>query len=152
MTLVAIRCRILPPDIDGLGREARRQGYGSIDRLISEWQDGSNRFAGSGECLFAVHSDRQLVGIGGMTREPSDASMMRMRRFYVDAAMRGRGVGRLLAETLLDAVPEGTAGVTVNAGTADAAAFWLRMGFTPEVADGYTHARLFALSRDQRDV
>lgn len=41
-----------------------------------------------------------------MTIEPADASMMRMRRFYVDAAMRGRGVGRLLAETLLDAVQE----------------------------------------------
>lgn len=143
MALVAIRCRTLPADIDGLGRDARRQGYGSIDRLISEWQDGSNRFAEVGECLLAVHSDRRLVGIGGMTIEPSDTSMMRMRRFYVAAAMRGRGVGRLLVETLLDAVPEGTSGVTVNAGTADAAAFWLRMGFPAEVADGYTHARLF---------
>jgi len=144
MTLVAIRCRTLPADVGGLGRDARREGYGSIDRLISEWQDGSNRFAGAGECLLAVHSDRRLVGIGGMTREPSDASMMRMRRFYVDAAMRGRGVGRLLVETLLNVLPEGTAGVTANAGTRDAAAFWLRMGFPLKAADGYTHARLFA--------
>ncbi len=148
MALVAFRCRTLPTNIEGLQRDARRHGYGSIDRLISEWQEGSNRFARTGECLLAIRSDRRLVGIGGMTIEPADASMMRMRRFYVDAAMRGRGVGRLLAETLLDAVPGGTAGVTVNAGMADAAAFWLRMGFTPEVADGYTHARLFAPSRD----
>jgi len=43
-----------------------------------------------------------LAGVGGMTVEAAMSGALRMRRFYISPAMRGRGIGRMLALALLD--------------------------------------------------
>lgn len=141
---IAIRyARLLPSDITDLGMDARRDGHRSVDRLVDEWVDDRNRFDRPGECLLLAYGGGILAGVGGVTVEPTDISLFRVRRLYVRVAARRHGVGRLIVETLLHHVRSHTGVVTVNAGTAEASAFWLRMGFAPQIDRGYTHA--FAL-------
>lgn len=133
----------LPHDMHVLAARASSEGYRFVDRLIGEWSDGSNRFERHGECLLAAYAGPQLVGIGGITVEPAIAGAFRMRRFYIDPAMRGRGIGRALAGELLDRARSITGLVTVHAGSPEAVAFWEFLGFQACSKDGYSHMLRF---------
>jgi len=128
----------LPADFATMQAEARPEGYGMIDVLAAEWASGKNRFEVDGEALFAGYTDGALAGIGGLTIDPYSPGALRMRRFYVRAAFRRRGVGKALARALL-ALP----GVADHAVTTNAApgseAFWESLGFAPDRRDRQTH-------------
>jgi GNAT superfamily N-acetyltransferase len=74
-----------------------------------------------------------------MTVDPDLTGALRMRRFYVRASFRRLGIGRKLAISLLESSRPLRCHVTVNAGTAVAAAFWEELGFMPDPRDGHTH-------------
>jgi len=129
----------LPQEIKGLASEARREGHLHIIRLIDEWSAGDNRFERDGERLLGAYVNEALAGVGGMTVEAAISGALRMRRFYVRPAMRGRGIGRMLALALLDHARSFCTVVTVHAGNEGAAKFWESLGFQPDGRDGYTH-------------
>lgn len=129
----------MPQEILALESAARREGYHHITRLVQEWSAGETRFEHDGERLLGAYVDQALVGIGGMTVERDVAGALRMRRFYVHPAMRGRGVGRMLALVLLDHARSFCSLVTVHAGNDGAAKFWLSLGFQPGGWGGHTH-------------
>lgn len=133
----------LPQEIADLESEARREGYRHIARLIHEWSTGDIKFERDGESLLGAYVDGALVGIGGMTVDPAMSGALRMRRFYIRPAMRGRRIGRMLALALLDHARSRCGIVTVHAGNDGAARFWESLGFQPHGRDGHTH--LFAL-------
>src|SRR5262249_4135249 len=68
-----------------------------------EWASGANRFDAPGEALFLAVADDQVVGVCGLNRDPYAHAPCagRVRRLYVLAAHRGRGVGRLLLEAVV---------------------------------------------------
>ncbi|MBB4191310.1 GNAT superfamily N-acetyltransferase [Rhizobium aethiopicum] len=129
----------LPEAMTGLAHDARQEGHLHIGRLIDEWAAGDIRFARDGERLLGAFAGETLVGVGGMTIEPAMPEALRMRRFYVRPAMRGRGVGRMLALALLDHARRFCRCVTVHAGNDGAAKFWESLEFRPLDQDGYTH-------------
>lgn len=129
----------LPQEIADLESEARQEGYRHVARLIDEWSSGDNRFEHHGERLLGAYADDALVGIGGMTVDPAMSGALRMRRFYVRPAMRGRGIGRMLALALLDHAWSCCSIVTVHAGNDGAARFWESLGFQPDGRDGHSH-------------
>ncbi|KAF5880604.1 MULTISPECIES: GNAT family N-acetyltransferase [Rhizobium] len=139
----------LPQEIADLESEARREGHRHVARLIDEWSIGDNRFQRDGERLLGAYVDDALVGIGGMTVETAMSGALRMRRFYIHPAMRGRGIGRVLALALLDHARSFCIVVTVHAGNDGAARFWESLGFQPDGRDGHTH--LFALQHHSDD-
>ncbi|API54170.1 GNAT family N-acetyltransferase [Rhizobium leguminosarum] len=139
----------LPQAIADLESEARREGYLHLTRLVDEWSTGDNRFQRDGERLLGAYVDGELVGIGGMTVETAMSGALRMRRFYIRPAMRGRGIGRMLAMALLDHACSFCTVVTVHAGNDGAAKFWESLGFQPRGRDGHTH--LLALQRHRDD-
>ncbi|QIO49928.1 GNAT family N-acetyltransferase [Rhizobium leguminosarum bv. trifolii] len=139
----------LPQEIADLESEARREGYRHVARLIDEWSIGDNRFERDGERLLGAYVDDALVGIGGMTVDAAMSAALRMRRFYIRPAMRGRGIGRMLALALLDHARPCCGVVTVHAGNDAAARFWESLGFQPHGRDGHTH--LLALQRHSDD-
>ncbi|MBY5542789.1 GNAT family N-acetyltransferase [Rhizobium leguminosarum] len=139
----------LPQEIADLESEARREGHRHIARLVDEWSAGDIKFEHHGERLFGAYVDDALVGIGGMTVDPAMSGALRMRRFYIRPAMRGRGIGRMLALALLDHARSFCTVVTVHAGNDAAAKFWESLWFQPYGRDGYTH--LLALQHHSDD-
>lgn len=129
----------LSSDLDELRLEARQEGYRFVERLVSEWETSQNRFEQVGEALMIAYEDGVIAGIGGMTVDPVIPDALRMRRFYVRASFRRRGLARLLAEGLLKSAEGLGRMITVHAGTPDAPAFWEAMGFEPHDEDGHSH-------------
>lgn len=128
--------------VPALRAEALREGFGFLERLASDWEMGTARFDRPGEALLAASMADVLAGVGGLTLDPAAPGALRMRRFYVHPAFRRHGIGRALAVALLQL--SGTAGrsVTVNAGTAEASAFWAALGFAADPCLGHTHVRV----------
>jgi GNAT superfamily N-acetyltransferase len=128
----------LPSGFNALRAEAATEGYRHLDRLAADWLSGTTRFDRDGEVLLAVYRDGLSVGIGGLTIDPVTAGAFRLRRFYIAAVARRRGIGRVLAEKLLER-PRGSGHpVMVNA-AAGSAAFWESLGFAPDNRDGHSH-------------
>jgi GNAT superfamily N-acetyltransferase len=98
------------------------------------------RFSRPGEMLLAAFLADELVGVGGLTVEPKLPNAFRMRRFYVAPKFRGHGIGRQLAERLIQKAVSAEA-LTINAGDEDAARFWEALGFGEVNGGGFTHVR-----------
>lgn len=128
----------LPAEFDTLRCEAQAEGYRFIERLAADWASGQTRFDHAGEILLALRVGGELAGIGGLTIDPVLADALRVRRFYVRAMFRRHGLGRMLAESLLDHARASRRLMTVNAG-AGSERFWEALGFRADPADGHTH-------------
>ena len=116
--------------LTGRRAEAHDEGYAHLDRLAEGWNSAVERFDGPGEALFATFVDGRLVGIGGVTREPTDpdGDLLRARRVYVRRVARGRGAGRAIADAIVSRAFETVSMVTVHAGPG-ASGFWEHLGF-----------------------
>jgi GNAT superfamily N-acetyltransferase len=108
----------MPPGFDLLRAEARAEGHRHLERLAEEWSAHTMRFDREGEALLAARLDADLVGIGGLTIDPSQAGALRMRRFHVGKSFRRNGTGRAIAEKLLAHARASGRLVTVNAAAA----------------------------------
>ena len=128
----------LPAGFEALRAEAHADGHSMLGTLAREWASGAMRFDRPGEMLVAAYSGDVLAGIGGMTLEPAIPGALRMRRFYVALAYRRHGVGRALAEALLDEARRQGCPVTCNA-AGGSERFWQALGFAPDRRDGWTH-------------
>lgn len=82
--------------------EAEQDGSFML-RLRDEWVSGVQRFDGPGEFLLGAWDGEQLVGVGGVSRDPYDprSGLGRVRHVYVLRERRGRGVGRVLMDALV---------------------------------------------------
>jgi len=142
---IAVIDGALPDTFDALRAEARIEGYRFLDRLATDWTAGALRFDRRGETLLAASLAGTVVGVGGVTLDLVTPGALRMRRFYIRPAFRRQGIARKLATTLLDHPSRAGRVITVNAGTADAPAFWEALGFTSDLRDGRTHMRRLPL-------
>lgn len=127
----------LPEGFEALRAEADAEGFRAMSRLAGEWAASPGMFA----CLFAAVPGGRLAGIGGLTAEPEPAGepAMRMRRLYVRPDARRAGVGRTLANALLQEALDIVPLVTVNAGGTLAPAFWTSLGFRLVDSRPWTH-------------
>jgi GNAT superfamily N-acetyltransferase len=128
----------LPADFETMRAEARAERYAFIERLANDWVSGAMLFDRPGEALLAAYSEGVLVAIGGITVDPIVAEALRMRRFYVRKAFRRTGIGRAIAQALLERALRSVRVVTLNAAV-DSVPFWEALGFVPEARHGRTH-------------
>src|SRR5580704_2328941 len=94
--------------IEPLLVEAEQQGFEFMRRLVEEWALGANRFDRQGERFLGAFGDGQLLGVGGLNRDPyaNTDGVGRLRHLYVLASARRLGVGSLLVSHILqDAQP-----------------------------------------------
>ncbi len=125
-----------------LSLEARASNHTFLDRLISDWHSGANRFDKPGECFLGVYDGETLIACGGLNRDPyiaDDPAIGRLRHLYVAEAYRGRGVARHLVDGL---IARATAFRRIRLRTtSEAVALYERLGFRPVVEPHATHAR-----------
>ena len=106
-----------------------------MSRLAAEWIEAPELFI----ALLAARQDGALLGIGGMTVEPTESTAIRMRRLYVARARRGQGVARTIVNALLNEALGETHLVTVHAGNPGAERFWEALGFVPVTDRPWSH-------------
>jgi GNAT superfamily N-acetyltransferase len=128
----------LPAGFDVLRAEASAQGYRHIERLADEWMAGTMRFDRQGEALIAAYLGGDLSGLGGLTIDPFQRDALRIRRFYVSASFRRRGIGRAIAEKLLAHARAFGRPVTVNAATGSGL-FWRSLGFVADARNEHNY-------------
>jgi GNAT superfamily N-acetyltransferase len=111
--------------------ESVQAGWRFVARLADEWATGVNRFDLPGEVLFGGWAGRHLVGVCGLNVDPYAADPLdgRVRRLYVLAQFRRRGIGRRLVQAVLAAAAGRFVRLRLRTESPAAALFFERLGF-----------------------
>ena len=125
-------------DVASLAYAARSEGFNFLDRLITEWKDGTNRFDDEGEALFGAYLNGELVGTAGVTRQ--DPALGRIRRVYVYPDFRRQGIAKSLMREVLSFARARYSELVLFTDTERAATFYETLGFVPENPDRPDHA------------
>ena len=134
------------PGLAALAEEAQSEGYGFVQRLISDWHSGANRYGRPGERLAGAFWSGELVGVCGLNRDPytDRHDVGRLRHLYVRKSDRHRGIGAALVQQLLKGASPPFALVRLRTNTAEAAAFYEKLGFAAVGDRTATHAKSLA--------
>ena len=119
-------------EIGPLLAASEAEGFRFVRRVVSEWDAGTNRFAGRGEALLGCYLEDRLVAICGLMRDPyqSDPGVGRLRNLYVLPEHRGRSIGATLTRRVIELARSSFRVLRLRASTAQAAALYERLGFT----------------------
>jgi GNAT superfamily N-acetyltransferase len=148
-----VRIHSLPAGFEALRAEAVRQGFGFMDRLVSDWSSGANTFSRGGECFLGAFTGDLLVGVGGLNTDPylMRADVGRVRHLYVLGDWRHQGVGRALVGRILSEAQGVFGELRLRTDTEEAGAFYVRCGFDAESTPTASH-RLRLGTRKQPDL
>jgi GNAT superfamily N-acetyltransferase len=132
--------------IESLVNQSAQEGFQFLQRLVDDWAAGRNRFDGKGEGLFVAQVGQQLVGIGGLNRDPyaSDERVGRLRHLYILPTHRRQGIGRLLVQHIVAFARPHYQLIRLRTDTAAAASFYTELGFHAANQSDATH--VFALA------
>ncbi|HEU0013376.1 MAG TPA: GNAT family N-acetyltransferase, partial [Longimicrobium sp.] len=128
---------------DALLDASAAEGFRFLARLRDEHASGRNRFDAEGEVLLGAFRGGELVGVGGLNRDPysGDPRTGRIRHLYVLPTHRRHGTGRRLTGELLAHARHWFDRVVLRTDTAAAARFYEALGFAPEPRiPGATHS------------
>lgn len=142
MTISIARLHELPPDFAALRAQATAEGFAFLNRLNEHWRGGA--YGGdSGAGLFAAFDDAALVAIGAHTPDYYDPSPThrRIRHFYVAPRARCQGVGRALANAIMQDALAQAPRLHLRAAHDASTAFWDAMGFSRVARADRTHEK-----------
>ncbi|ALC91721.1 GNAT family acetyltransferase [Bacillus sp. FJAT-18017] len=120
-------------DMDHLVTQSKEEGFRFVERLISDYKNGSNTFNRLGEGLFGVFNEEGvLVAIGGLNQDPfsNEQYIGRLRRFYVSKEYRRNGIGSLLVKRLIDEAKRNYKILVLHTDTEQADKFYTSVGFS----------------------
>ncbi|HWL24451.1 MAG TPA: GNAT family N-acetyltransferase [Ureibacillus sp.] len=120
-------------DLVSLVKKSKEEGFRFVERLLNEYQNGSNTFNHLGEGLFGVFNEEGvLVAIGGLNKDPysNGQNIGRLRRFYVDKEYRRNGIGSLLVKSIIDEAKRYYKILVLHTDTEQADRFYSSIGFT----------------------
>ena len=125
---------------------SRSEGRKIVNRLVTDFQAGTNRFDAPGEILFVHLCSNGVVAVAGLNQEKdtSFGRAGRIRRLYVIPSSRGNGLARSLVEEIIVSASSHFDILTVNVGKLDARGFYEHLGFTPVDHPGITHTKKLA--------
>jgi len=125
--------------------ESVRAGYGLIKRTIDDWENGTNRFANPGEKLWGLFLGGDLIGIGGLNRDPytRESNVGRVRHLYIMEAHRRKGYATLLMDAILHVAKQNFNRLRLFTHNPDAAKFYEKLGFQKVNGDKVSHIIIF---------
>jgi GNAT superfamily N-acetyltransferase len=133
-----------PSVLTVLAAEAMADGHRMVARLIEEWTNGENRFDRPGERSYVVTMDGRVCGVCGLNVDPfADGDRVgRVRRLYVSAAIRRRGLGSAIMQQLTRDAASHFRELHLRTHDPRASAFYEAIGFIPvKDAEYCTHRR-----------
>ena len=163
MTLEIQIIRHLPiQEFTEMMAESKMAGFRAIDRLVTDWETGANRFDRPGEALFIARqgapqsgsgSDR-ILGVCGLNRDPYiDSNQIgRVRRLYVMQDNRRQGIGQILVHRVIEVAKLSFDRLHVRTTNPVAAQFYQSLGFTPCHSESATHTLNLRTTRLHRSL
>jgi GNAT superfamily N-acetyltransferase len=135
------RIVVLGREVEPLVLEAESGGHRFMRRLLDDWTAGTNRFDRPRELLLGAFTGGHLVAIGGLNQDPyqSSGTIGRLRHVYVLANARRRGTGTLLVREIIYKAKAAVSVVRLRTTKNEAAAFYVRLGFTTINDQSATH-------------
>ena len=122
---------------------SQSEGHNMVNRLVTEFRAGTNRFDAPGEALFVHLSGNSVIAVAGLNREPDTSIPQagRIRRLYVVPDFRGKGLGRSLVDVIASTAKTDFDILTVNVGKIRARAFYEHIGFAAVKHPSITHEK-----------
>jgi GNAT superfamily N-acetyltransferase len=120
-------------DVKELVDESAAAGFALVQRLVADWDSGANRFDQPGEALFLARRAGRVIGVCGLNVDPYAArpDVGRVRHVYVLADHRRQGIGWALVLRVVAEARKSFTTLTLRTNTAEGAAFYVAIGFTP---------------------
>ncbi|WP_257391692.1 GNAT family N-acetyltransferase [Mesobacillus jeotgali] len=125
--------KLLDLELDDLVTQSKKEGFRFVERLINDYENGTNTFSNFGEALYGVFSgDGALVAIGGLNNDPftSKRGIGRLRRFYVLKEYRRNGIGSLLVKRMMEEARNYYRILVLRTDTQQGDDFYASIGFT----------------------
>lgn len=151
--LEIIRLDELPDTISALADLARADDFLAFDRLVLDFENGSNAFDRPGEALFGAFFSGQLIGVGGLNIDPYEPGpgLGRVRRMFIDPAHRGRGIGRALIGAIEAHAAQHFVQLQLFTDSVDATRFYETLGYRPIAGrDKISHVKQIGSAGDVR--
>jgi N-acetylglutamate synthase-like GNAT family acetyltransferase len=150
MTFEVQRIQYLPiQEFTEMLAESKTTGFRAIERLVTDWETGVNRFDRPGEALFIARqgapqsgsgSDR-ILGVCGLNRDPyiNSSQIGRVRRLYVMQDSRCQGIGRTLVHQIIEVAKLSFDRLHVRTTNPVTAQFYQSLSFMPCHSESATH-------------
>jgi GNAT superfamily N-acetyltransferase len=134
---------LVAAEVQPLLLASETEGFTFVRRLVEGYASGHNRFAQPGERLFGAFAAGEMVGVGGLNRDPywvGETAVGRVRHLYVLPEWRRQGVGQQIMAAIMAHGRGHFQRLMLRTFNPLAATFYLSLGFqaTPDAADA-TH-------------
>ncbi|ADF39686.1 GNAT family N-acetyltransferase [Priestia megaterium] len=119
-------------DIKELLIESQEEGFFFLTKLVAEYKNGQNVFNKIGERLWGVYGEQnKLIGVAGLNQDPysQHTNVGRVRRFYVSARFRRKGIGKRLLKEIIHYAGNYYNTLALYTDTDEATLFYERNGF-----------------------
>lgn len=109
------------------------EGYSMVQRLYDEWQNGVQIFSQAGEGFWGSWQGQRLRAVGGISRDPYQATstLGRIRHVYVLPAWRRHGLAQQIVLHSLVHAAGHFAQISLYTSNPAAAQLYERCGFAP---------------------
>lgn len=117
--------------VESLAEESKQEGYAFVERTINDWKSGDNRFSKPGERFWGLISGTEIIGFGGLNRDPytAEPNVGRVRHLYIRQVHRRKGYATLLMQTIMNHAREHFTILRLFTDTPDASEFYKTLGF-----------------------
>jgi GNAT superfamily N-acetyltransferase len=119
-------------DFSSLVEEGKEEGFRFLDRLVNDYENGTNDFKKPSEALFGVYTNEGiLIAIGGLNIDPytKGQKVGRVRRFYVSKNFRRKGIGQILLNKIVNEAKKNFDVLVLHTDTPHASQFYTSFGF-----------------------
>jgi len=134
--------------------ESKMAGFRAIERLVTDWETGINRFDRPGEALFIARQGDRILGLCGLNRDPyTDSNQIgRVRRLYVMQDNRRQGIGQIVVNRVIEVAKLSFDRLHVRTTNPIAAQFYQSLGFMPCHDESVTHTLNLITTRSDRSL